>query len=42
VIYAGPSSPITGPHALYQALGASNLHAYVPDQYDRGGAALTN
>jgi len=39
-VYVGVQSPIkAGPQLLFQALGASNLRAYVQGQDDRGGCA---
>lgn len=43
VIYADSAAGVTtGPQILYQAIGASNLRAYVQGQDDVGHAALGN
>jgi hypothetical protein len=44
VIYADSalSTPLTGPQALYQAIGPANLRAFVQGQDDTGHAALAN
>jgi hypothetical protein len=42
VIIADSSAGSTGPQLLYQAIGASNLRAYIPGQDDVGHAALAN
>ncbi len=42
IIWADSSVGSSGPQLLYQAIGASNLRAYVQGQDDSGHAALSN
>ena len=42
VVYADSSAGTTGPHLLYQAIGAASLRAYVPGTDDAGHAGLAN
>ena len=42
VIYADSSAGSTGPQLLYQAIGASNLRAYVQGTDDRGPSGVSN
>ena len=42
MVYADSTAGSTGPQLLYQAIGASNLRAYVQGQDDVGHAAVSN
>ena len=42
VVYADSTAGSTGPQLLYQAIGASNLRAYVQGSDDAGHAAVSN